>query len=1594
MILSSNLVNIIVQFFLSLKVNSLLGKCLFKLSLIVLSILLFLVIVVFYSATLVQAANSINFTPPTTYTTLGQPQSMITYDLNGDGKLDLIVPDRQQGHLYVALGNGNGTFASPTSVYTGNTLRGVTAGDFNGDGKIDLAVVDSGTNQLIILIGDGTGNFNLGNTYSTCTDPRSVVAKDFNEDGNRDLAVTCATSNTVDIFLGNGNGSFKLFSTFAAGSSPRFIATADFNKDGIADLVVADDSGNTIGVFMGKGDGSFGSGTYYTVNADPIYLAVGDFNGDGNIDVFVSLSSSSQVVILKGDGDGTFQVGSPISLTTNFNPVGIKMADFDHDGNQDLVVTSSSFSQIAILRGDGAGGVQTPLYFAASMGVSVVAADFNGDGLPDIALTDFSNGKIDVLLNQTNPFHVAFSSTPAFAQQGVPFTFTTTIEDIYDNPVTTYTGTLHFSSSDGQATLPTDYTFGGGDAGTHTFTATLATNGAQSLTATDTIDSSLFGSANITVASQIVGTGGIGSCNEAAFKAALAVGGYIAFNCGPNPITIPFLSGTQAIVTQTNTIVDGGNLITLSGNNSTRVFSVTTGTNFTLNNLTIANGNASNGGGGIYNTGTLTVTNVTFANNLASSSSGGAVYNNSGGIISSISSSIFVSNTTSNSSGGGAIYNNYMINSISHTTFISNTGLFAYGGTIYNGSGGTISSISNSTFANNSAPNGGGGAIENEGTLSSLINSTFTNNSAYGGGAIENDGMLSSLINSTFANNSASEGGGIYNYEGTINSLINSTFANNSAYGGGAIVNAGTLTFRNSIFAHGAKGGNCYKEGGTFTDGGYNLSDDNNCISASTSISNVTTLNLGTLQNNGGASQTILPGQNSEAIDAIPDGTNGCGTTITTDQRGVNRPKGNGCDVGAVEDQFSSEYLSKFSGDGQSAQEQTLYTSPLVVTVTDTSSGLAVPVSGVQVVFAAPYITDNTAPTIVFSNSNSTIFTATTDVSGTATSDFFYANSMTGTVAVTVTVSYPTLNPHVARPRDISNPATTFTLNNIANPNAITKLNVSASSLSFVAGNSSTAQSLQLKADRLTNWTSSVSYTGDATNWLSLDKTSGSVTPLSAQNVDVSINSVAIKDLADGTYNAVVTFADTSNSNNKTSVNVSLKIGYGAAYSYLLPYLANNAVVGGNTFLTRASIQNAGATPAQISINYYNPQGGLITTAGLNNDLAAATSYQPSQALGDGQSGSALVSSNQPLNIVVVENTNINGKATTSSYTAINVHKDAAANIYAPIALNKAYGDFTTSFVLQNLGCSSTNATVTYYNDNSTVAATQQVSLPNKQQVTVAQSAANLPSNFSGWASVSSTNSEPIAGLVEESSVRNGFLETVNMTASSGKNLSIPTVFQSAFGNFNTGMQLVNPNGTAANVSVTYYRKDGTKVATSSEHSSFIIAANSDKAFYHGSGFPELTTNGGFVGTAVVSSDQPLIAITNQAGSLSGVAFNGTFGTISSGAASVNVPVVVKNSNGYTTGMQVTNVSDIASTATIAYYDQSGKVVYVGKLTSDNGGAIAANGSANPYLGAENHLSDGFVGSAVITADSAGASFVVIANNANTQAFYTYANNK
>jgi len=346
-----------------------------------------------------------------------------------------------------------------------------------------------------------------------------------------------------------------------------------------------------------------------------------------------------------------------------------------------------------------------------------------------------------------------------------------------------------------------------------------------------------------------------------------------------------------------NLTIDGvGHSITVSGNQAVRGFVVNPGVTFNLSNLTVADGNAgttlSSVGGGIFNQGTLNVTNGIFSGN-------GALH-------------------------GAGIYVDLGTASVTDSNFINNYAIWEGGGIYVNSA---VVTMTNSNFNSNYAECGP--AIHNAGTLS-VTNTAVTGGRAqYCGGGIYNSGTLN-LTNSTISGNYVDfgTGGGIFNDAGTVTST-NTTITNNFApFGGGAIINkTGTVTFTNSTLsgnqAEGianvdgsiatfmntlmANGYNCYNADSTLS-GSNNLADDESCGPGFTVSSSIL---LGPLTDNGGPTQTmaLLPG--SAAIDAGSD--EDC---PITDQRGVSRPQGTHCDIGAYEAESTTDNTAPTANPG------------------------------------------------------------------------------------------------------------------------------------------------------------------------------------------------------------------------------------------------------------------------------------------------------------------------------------------------------------------------------------------------------------------------------------------------------------------------------------------------------------------------------------------------------------------------------------------------------------------------------------------------------------------------------------------------------
>jgi len=290
----------------------------------------------------------------------------------------------------------NFSAATPTSA-TNNLPEGSTTGDFNNDGKLDLVVVAEG--GISVLLGTGNGTFTpaKNSPFAAGNTPFAVAVGDFNNDGNADLAITNLNGSNVSIFFGKGDGTFQTQATFVTGTEPNAIAVGDFNNDGNADLAVTSQNGNTVTVYLNNGAGGFSASTTtaFALPYNPSGIVVGDFNGDGYLDVAVTdmwippapLGDGVDLTVLLGEGNGNFIQASGSPIDVGRLPAGAAVGDFNGDGVPDIAVASANDNVAYVLIGNGDGTFKTKVSYPVGSAPSAIAvADFNGDGFADLSV--------------------------------------------------------------------------------------------------------------------------------------------------------------------------------------------------------------------------------------------------------------------------------------------------------------------------------------------------------------------------------------------------------------------------------------------------------------------------------------------------------------------------------------------------------------------------------------------------------------------------------------------------------------------------------------------------------------------------------------------------------------------------------------------------------------------------------------------------------------------------------------------------------------------------------------------------------------------------------------------------------------------------------------------------------------------------------------------------------------------------------------------------------------------------------------------------------------------------------------------------------
>lgn len=336
------------------------------------------------------------------------PQSVITADVNADGRADVVVattagpdPDAANDHrLHVYLQGSNGALAAPVKI-TANMSGGfarLAVADMNEDAVPDILVVHG--LGVSVMLGNRTGTFTAKQTWWGDNSSRSyganVLPIDVNHDGHMDVLATAnntSSGNGIWIFHGDGKGGLTAAAQPLATPGYSFgspgLSKGDLNHDGIPDLVVAENS-----LYVMRHDGASGFTAPTLFSSGRPRHAIGDFNHDDRDDVMLDDGSTSPYANLLF----YFQNASQAFDYAGYTPLAYSLskpavADVDGDGKVDLLSTSPYESVVYYYRQTAAGGLVYESTFAIPakplyLETPFAAGDVNGDGRTDLVVAD------------------------------------------------------------------------------------------------------------------------------------------------------------------------------------------------------------------------------------------------------------------------------------------------------------------------------------------------------------------------------------------------------------------------------------------------------------------------------------------------------------------------------------------------------------------------------------------------------------------------------------------------------------------------------------------------------------------------------------------------------------------------------------------------------------------------------------------------------------------------------------------------------------------------------------------------------------------------------------------------------------------------------------------------------------------------------------------------------------------------------------------------------------------------------------------------------------------------------------------------------
>ena len=331
---------------------------------------------------------------------MGRYHRLDIEDFNADGFPDIVLSSSivaTEPRVQFLLNDGTGGFVFEASVEYGSAPRAAWAVDINNDGEIDL--LSSGhPNGFVVAENRGGLDFEQFSSFEMDDEPVSLELLDVNGDSHLDILVGSIVrfaSDAMRLHLGDGTGTFVQSDEVLLGRIPTDATAQDINNDGITDLIAITMQDSQISVSLGRSDGGFNAPSIYPIPNSGMSIGVGDIDCDNAPDIV--LAEWLAVSVYKNfAGVGAFF--TPDEYPVEPGVSSLVLADFDTDGIMDIAATNERTNELNIFLNTDCGSFGIPTVIATlAEPLDVLAEDLDGDGAMDLILSHGVGEAISIL---------------------------------------------------------------------------------------------------------------------------------------------------------------------------------------------------------------------------------------------------------------------------------------------------------------------------------------------------------------------------------------------------------------------------------------------------------------------------------------------------------------------------------------------------------------------------------------------------------------------------------------------------------------------------------------------------------------------------------------------------------------------------------------------------------------------------------------------------------------------------------------------------------------------------------------------------------------------------------------------------------------------------------------------------------------------------------------------------------------------------------------------------------------------------------------------------------------------------------------------